>query len=68
MARLGVAIPVIEKVLNHTSGTFAGVVGVYQRHDFMEEKRAALETWARHIDSLINPNAGNIVPMRSRRD
>src|SRR5262249_55474530 len=26
MARLGVALPVIEKVLNHTSGSFAGVV------------------------------------------
>ena len=43
MARLGIDLPVIEKVLNHSSGSFAGIVGVYQRHDFAEEKRAALE-------------------------
>ena len=34
MARLGINLPVIEKVLNHTSGSFAGIVGVYQRHNF----------------------------------
>ena len=32
MARLGINLPVIEKVLNHTSGSFAGIVGVYQKH------------------------------------
>ena len=31
MARIGIQLPVIEKILNHTSGTFRGVVGVYQR-------------------------------------
>lgn len=46
MARLGVQLPVIEKVLNHVSGSFAGVVGVYQRHSFSDEKRKALEAWA----------------------
>lgn len=43
MAKLGINIAVIERVLNHTSGTFAGIVGVYQRHEFTEEKRRALE-------------------------
>ena len=38
MARLGVSLAVIEKVLNHVSGSFAGIVGVYQRHEFAEEK------------------------------
>lgn len=52
MARLGVNLPVIEKVLNHTSGSFGGVVGVYQRHHFAEEKRAALEAWAAHVGDL----------------
>jgi integrase len=36
MARLGVGLPVIEKVLNHVSGSFAGVTGIYQCHDFVE--------------------------------
>jgi integrase len=53
MARLGVNLPVIERVLNHVSGSFAGIVGVYQRHDFAEEKRAALDAWAKHVGEIV---------------
>jgi integrase len=53
MARLGVQLPVIEKVLNHTSGSFAGIVGVYQRHSFADEKRAALDLWGAHVARLV---------------
>jgi integrase len=52
MARRGVQLPVIEKILNHTGGSFAGVVGTYQRHDFADEKRAALELWAQFVVGL----------------
>jgi integrase len=48
-ARLGVPLHVVEKSLNHTSGTFSGIVAVYQRHDFLDERRRAMETWASHI-------------------
>ena len=47
MARLGISLPVIEKTVNHSSGSFAGIVGVYQRHSFADEKRNALEAWAK---------------------
>ncbi|MCW6509688.1 tyrosine-type recombinase/integrase [Lichenifustis flavocetrariae] len=53
MARLGVVLPVIEKLLNHTSGSFGGIVGVYQHHTFRDEKRAALELWAEHVQSIV---------------
>jgi integrase len=53
MARLGINLPVIEKLLNHVSGSFAGIVGVYQRHSFADEKRAAMQTWARHVEQLV---------------
>jgi integrase len=53
MARLGISLAIIEKVLNHVSGSFAGIVGVYQRHEFAEEKRAALEKWADHVERLV---------------
>jgi integrase len=52
-AKLGVALPVVEKCLNHVSGSFAGVVGIYQRYDFAPEKRAAFELWSRHAEGLL---------------
>jgi integrase len=62
MARLGVRLEVVEKILNHTGGSFAGVAGVYQRHDYAAEKRSALELWARHILSLSRRSKrGNVV-------
>jgi integrase len=55
MARLGVNLPVIERALNHVSGSFAGIVGVYQRQEFADEKRAALQQWADHVERLVRP-------------
>jgi integrase len=52
MARLGVNLPVIEKCLNHQSGSFAGIAGVYQRHSFAAEKQKALQQWADHVAVL----------------
>jgi integrase len=52
MERLGIAPPVIEKCLNHKSGTFRGVTGVYLRFTYDEEKRAALDAWAQHVVKL----------------
>ena len=52
MARLGIALPVIEKALNHSSGSFRGIVSVYQRHSYADEKRNALQAWARFVLSL----------------
>jgi integrase len=64
MARLGISLPVIEKCLNHTSGTFGGIVGVYQRHSFADEKRKAFKTWGSHIASLTGDAApGNVVQL-----
>jgi integrase len=60
MARLGIDLPVIEKVLGHRSGSFAGIVAVYQRHDFADEIRAALETWGRHIQGLVTGKPAKI--------
>ena len=51
--RLDVSLQVIEAVLGHVSGSRAGVVGVYQRHSFDKEKRAALEAWGAHVVSLV---------------
>jgi hypothetical protein len=45
---------VTEGVLNHVSGTRAGIAGVYQRHDWASEKRAALDAWAAHVLAVVN--------------
>ena len=44
---------VTEAVLNHVSGSKGGVAGVYQRHDWADEKRSALEAWAGHVEQLM---------------
>jgi len=41
LQRLGVRLEVTEAVLNHVSGSRGGIAGVYQRHDWATEKRAA---------------------------
>lgn len=65
MARLGIQLPVIEKILNHTSGTFRGVVGVYQRHSYADEKRKALDAWASFIMQVVaDKHRGNIVTLK----
>ena len=68
MARLGINLPVIEKVLNHASGSFAGIVGVYQRHTFADEKRAALQAWGNVIAALIEgKHAESVLRFREKR-
>ena len=52
-ARLGIPVHVIERALNHTSGTFGGIVGVYQRHDYAEERRRAMDAWGTHLVRLV---------------
>jgi len=50
---LGIAPHIIELCLNHVSGARAGVAGIYNRSVQMEERRAALEVWARHVKGLV---------------
>jgi integrase len=66
LARIGVALPVIEKILNHQSGSFGGIVGVYQRHDFADERRTALDAWAAHVERIVS-GATNVVALREAR-
>jgi integrase len=66
MARIGIAVPVIEKVLAHRKGTFAGIVGVYQRHSFLPEMAAALQRWADHVEQLVGGKPAKVVKLRQR--
>jgi integrase len=65
LQRLGVRLEVTEAVLNHISGSRGGIAGVYQRHDWAAEKRAALDAWAAHVVSIVEGRTagGNVLKL-----
>jgi integrase len=66
--RLGFPVEVTEAVINHISGTRAGIVGVYQTYRYEKEKRAALEAWSLHVTKAVigGPRTSNVVPLERR--
>jgi integrase len=66
MAKIGIAVPVIEKVLAHRSGTFRGIVGTYQRHSFLPEMTTAMQKWDDHIEQLVSGKPAKILKLRRR--
>lgn len=52
LQKLGVRWEVCEAVLNHVSGARSGVAGIYQQHDWKEEKRDALRAWAAAVSAI----------------
>jgi integrase len=54
LERLGVPLQVTEALLGHTAGSKGGIAGVYQLHQYAEEKREAIEKWAQHVASLLS--------------
>jgi integrase len=61
MVRAGVRPDISERVLGHV---IAGVEGVYDRHGYVEEKRAALEALAALLHRIVNPSTHNVVALR----
>ena len=53
MARLGITPHVADKILNHQAGTISGVAAVYQRHDFLTERKEALDRWGGHVGEIV---------------
>jgi integrase len=63
MAELRVPPHTIEHVLNHVSGSRAGVAGVYNRYGYLPEKRHALEVWAQYIETVTRASPDNVIPL-----
>ncbi|MHC2104396.1 hypothetical protein [Methylobacterium sp. CM6246] len=57
MGRLKIEPHVIEAVLNHRSGVIRGVAAIYNRYQYLDEKRAALEAWAAHVETVVDAKA-----------
>jgi integrase len=68
MAALGIAPHVVDKVLNHSSGKITGVAKIYNRFEYLPERKAALEIWGRHVESLIRPSPSNVVELPRRAE
>jgi integrase len=51
---LGVAPHVVDKILNHTSGTIRGVAKIYNRASYLKERRAALDAWSAWLDTTVS--------------
>jgi len=61
---LGTLPHVAERCLNHK---VKGVEGIYNRHDYFEERKAALQAWADLLAELEAGDTGNVVPIKGRK-
>jgi hypothetical protein len=64
MARAGADLHVIERAINHVSGSFGGIVGVYQKHRYADQVAAALEAWSNLLRDIIGQAPSNVVELR----
>jgi hypothetical protein len=56
--RHGISRLTLKKILNHAE---CDVTAIYDRHSYDPEKRAALETWARRLEAVVNPDSCEVV-------
>lgn len=63
LSRAGVSSDVAERVLGHTIG---GVRGVYDRHEYLDEKRDAVERLSKLIAEIVNPSPSNVLPLKAK--
>lgn len=65
LAGIGVSSDIRAQLQSH------GLGGVqlrhYNHHDYMPEKRRALEQWTRHLERLKSGKAGNVVSLHQRQ-
>jgi integrase len=63
-AGMGIQPHIIEAVLNHVSGSKAGVAGVYNRATYEPEKRAALVRWADQLMAWVEQRESNVTTLK----
>lgn len=61
LAKLGVNLIVAERCLNHTLG---GLVARYDKHDYLDERRNALELWASFLETVEQGRPWNVTPIK----
>jgi len=61
LARLRTDVVVAELCLGHKQG---GVIGIYDRHPYLDERREALLKWEQLVIGLVDPGS-KVVPLRA---
>ena len=61
MTSMGIPRLVVSKILNHAE---SGVTAIYDRHSYDKEKRQALETWGRKVESIITGKKAKVIEFR----
>jgi integrase len=67
LGNLGVAPHIIERILNHSSESFDGVSGLYNRAKYLPQMREALALWAAHVKRVVKahpPKTPLVVPRK----
>jgi integrase len=65
LSALRVPQNVCEAILAHRP---PGIVGTYDVYQYQDEKREALEAWAKRLKSIVEPAPDdNVIPLRGRR-
>jgi integrase len=64
LSRLKIPEEVREAVLAHVR---PGIKGVYDHHDYIDEKREALQLWAARLRSIAEPQPSNVITLAHNR-
>ena len=63
MTAFGISRLVVQKILNHKE---SGITAVYDRYGYDREKRKALDTWGRKVESIVTGSrVGNVLLLKS---
>jgi integrase len=62
LAELGISFEIGERVLNHA---MPGLQAVYNRHNYLAEKRRALQLWAEHVRAIAEERETTVIALRS---
>jgi integrase len=64
LSKLRIAEEAREAVLAHAR---PGIKGVYDHHDYLDEKAEALTLWATRLRSIVAPPPDNVTPIQRRK-
>ena len=49
---LGIEPAVVDKILNHSSGAVTGIAAVYQKHEYSDKRKEAMEKWGSFLANI----------------